>query len=50
MLDLASSLADQEHCGLFEVMSNEECGREVVQMQKEGYMAGDIAKNLCGQA
>jgi serine/threonine protein phosphatase PrpC len=56
-LDLASSLADRCHCavvlacdGLFEVMSNEEVGREVVRMRKEGYKAGDIAKNLCGQA
>jgi len=56
-LDLASSLADREHCalvlacdGLFEVMSNEEVGREVIRMRGEGYMAGDTAKNLCGQA
>jgi serine/threonine protein phosphatase PrpC len=56
-LDLLSSLADREHCalvlacdGLFEVMSSEELGREVVRMRKEGYMAGDVAKNLCGQA
>lgn len=56
-LDLATSLADRQHCalvlacdGLFEVMSNEEVGREVVRMRKEGYRAGDIAKNLCGQA
>jgi len=56
-LGLASSLADRRHCavvlacdGLFEVMSNEEVGREVIRMRKEGYKAGDIAKNLCGQA
>ena len=56
-LNLASSLADREHCalvlacdGLFEVMCNEEVGREVVRMRREGYMAGNIAKNLCGQA
>jgi hypothetical protein len=49
MLDLAGSLADPEHCGFFEVMSNEECGREVVRMRKEGYMAGDVTKNLCIQ-
>lgn len=36
--------------GLFEVMSNEEVGREVVRMRREEYKAGDIAKNLCGQA
>lgn len=56
-VNLASSLADRQHCavvlacdGLFEVMSNEEVGREVVRMRTEGYKAGDIAKNLCGQA
>ena len=56
-LNLANSLADREHCaivlacdGLFEVMSNEEVGGEVVRMKQEGYKAGDIAKNLCGQA
>ncbi|KAL7547760.1 hypothetical protein ACHAWF_011038 [Thalassiosira exigua] len=56
-LDLSSSLAAREHCavvlacdGLFEVMSNEEVGREVTRMRKEGYFAGDISKNLCGQA
>jgi serine/threonine protein phosphatase PrpC len=56
-LDLASSLADRQHCavvlacdGIYEVMSNEEVGKEIVRMRKEGYKAGDIAKNLCGQA
>ena len=56
-LNLASSLADRQNCalvlacdGLFEVMSNEEVGREVIRMRGEGYAAGDIAKNLCGQA
>ena len=56
-LNLASSLANRDKCalvlacdGLFEVMSNEEVGREVVRMRGEGYNAGDIAKNLCGQA
>ena len=56
-LNLTSCLTDRELCalvlacdGLFEVMSNEEVGREVIRMRCEGYMAGDIAKNLCGQA
>lgn len=56
-VNLASALADRQKCalvlacdGLFEVMSNEEVGREVVRMRGEGYKAGDIAKNLCGQA
>lgn len=56
-LNLGRLLADRQHCalvlacdGLFEVMSNEEVGREVVRMRGEGYKAGDIAKNLCGQA
>lgn len=58
-LSLSSSLADrtQDSCalvlacdGVFEVMSNEEVGREVVRMRYEGYKPGDIAKNLCGQA
>jgi serine/threonine protein phosphatase PrpC len=31
-------------------MSNEEVGREVVRLRQEGYKAGDVAKNLCGQA
>ena len=31
-------------------MSNDEVGREVIRMRGEGYAAGDIAKNLCGQA
>ncbi|KAL7532864.1 hypothetical protein ACHAXR_008256 [Thalassiosira sp. AJA248-18] len=59
ILNLASLLADRQQntcalvlaCdGLFEVMSNEEVGREVVRMRSEGYKAGDIAKNLCGKA
>jgi len=56
-LDLASSFVDRQYpsvvlaCdGLFEVMDNEEVGREVVRMRAEGYKAGDVAKNLCGQA
>jgi len=56
-LNLASSLAGHQNCalllacdGLFEVMSNEEVRREVVRMRSKGYTAGDIAKNLCGQA
>jgi serine/threonine protein phosphatase PrpC len=56
-LNLANSLAGREYCalvlacdGLFEVMDNEEVGNEVIRMRQEGYMAGDIAKNLCGQA
>jgi len=56
-LDLANCMAGREYCalvlacdGLFEVMDNEEVGREVIRMRQEGYMAGDIAKNLCGQA
>lgn len=36
--------------GLFEVMSSEEVGREVVLMRKAGYKADEVAKNLCGQA
>lgn len=54
---LSQILDERQHCalvlscdGLFEVMSNEEVGREVVRMRKEGYKAGEIAKNLCGQA
>ena len=42
-LNLASALADRRHCalvlacdGLFEVMSNEEVGKEVVRMREEG--------------
>jgi len=56
-LDLVNSMADRDICavvlgcdGVFEVMSNEEVGREVVRMRRAGYNAGDIAKNLCGQA
>ncbi len=56
-LKLSQILQDRQHCalvlscdGLFEVMSNEEVGREVVRMRKEGYQAAEIAKNLCGQA
>eukprot|EP00581_Thalassiosira_minuscula_P015230 CAMPEP_0183716110 /NCGR_PEP_ID=MMETSP0737-20130205/10120_1 /TAXON_ID=385413 /ORGANISM="Thalassiosira miniscula, Strain CCMP1093" /LENGTH=1061 /DNA_ID=CAMNT_0025945321 /DNA_START=142 /DNA_END=3327 /DNA_ORIENTATION=+ len=56
-LNLSRSLTDRQQCalvlacdGLFEVMSNEEVGREVVRMRDEGYKAGDVAKNLCGQA
>ena len=52
-LDLSVSLAGRRHgavvlaCdGLFEVMSNEEVGNEIIRMRKEGYVAGDIAKNL----
>ena len=50
-------MADRDNCavvlacdGLFEVMSNEEVGREVVRMRRARYNPGDIAKNLCGQA
>ena len=57
VLDLSRTFADSRPgalvlaCdGLFEVMSSEEVGREVVRMRNENYMAGDIAKNLCGQA
>ena len=56
-LNLDSLLSDRTNCalvlacdGLFEVMSNEEVGREVVRMREAGYKAGDISKNLCGQA
>lgn len=56
-LNISSSIADRRDCalvlacdGLFEVMSNEEVGREVVRLRQEGYKAGDVAKNLCGQA
>ena len=56
-LNLGTSLANRQNCalvlacdGLFEVMSNEEVGREVARMRGEGYAAGDAAKNLCGQA
>jgi serine/threonine protein phosphatase PrpC len=56
-LRLSQILDERQHCalvlscdGLFEVMSNEEVGNEVVRMRKEGYKAGEVAKNLCGQA
>lgn len=56
-LSLSQILDERQHCtlvlscdGLFEVMSDEEVAREVVRMRKEGYKAGEIAKNLCGQA
>ena len=56
-VNLASALAGRQHnaivlaCdGLLEVMSSEEIGREVVLMRKAGYKAGEVAKNLCGQA
>lgn len=56
-LRLSEVLDERQNCalllscdGLFEVMSNEEVGREVVRMRKEGYKAGEVAKNLCGQA
>lgn len=56
-LQLSEIVEARQHCalvlscdGLFEVMSNEEVGLEVVRMRKEGYKAGEIAKNLCGQA
>eukprot|EP00804_Cyclotella_cryptica_P003019 CCRYP_006010-RA/>CCRYP_006010-RA protein AED:0.28 eAED:0.28 QI:747/1/1/1/1/1/3/53/323 len=56
-LQLSQILDERQHCalvlscdGLFEVMSNEEVGLEVVRMRKEGYKAGETAKNLCGQA
>lgn len=57
ILSLSNILEERQFCavvlscdGLFEVMSNEEVGLEVVRMRKEGYKAGEIAKNLCGQA
>ena len=56
-LNIDTLLSDRTNCalvlacdGLFEVMSNEEVGREVVRMREAGYKAGDISKNLCGQA
>ena len=56
-LQLSQMLDNRQYCavvlacdGLFEVMSNEEVGREVIRMRKEGYKAGEISKNLCGQA
>lgn len=56
-LNLSQILRDRQNCalvlscdGLFEVMSNEEVGREVVRMRKEGYKADAVSKNLCGQA
>ena len=56
-LRLSQVLDERQNCalvlscdGLFEVMSNEEVGLEVVRMRKEGYKAGEVAKNLCGQA
>ena len=56
-VNLASALAGRQQnaivlaCdGLLEVMSSEEIGREVVLMRKAGYKAGEVAKNLCGQA
>ena len=56
-VNLVSALAGRQHnaivlaCdGLLEVMSSEEIGREVVLMRKAGYKAGEVAKNLCGQA
>lgn len=52
-IDLVNSMADRDDCavvlacdGLFEVMSNEEVGREVVRMRRAGYNAGDIGKSL----
>mmetsp|Transcript_13229 Transcript_13229/g.27192 ORF Transcript_13229/g.27192 Transcript_13229/m.27192 type:complete len:1069 (-) Transcript_13229:124-3330(-) len=56
-LNLSNMLADRQNCalvlacdGIFEVMSNEEVGREVVRMRQAGYAPGELAKNLCGQA
>lgn len=56
-LNIDTLLSDRTNCalvlacdGLFEVMCNEEVGREVVRMREAGYKAGDISKNLCGQA
>lgn len=55
-LPLLRILDEKQHCalvlscdGLFEVMSNEEVGLEVVQMRKEGYKAGEIAKTYAGR-
>lgn len=51
-LQLSGILNERQHCavmlscdGLFEVMSNEQVGREVVRMRKEGYKVGEAAKN-----
>jgi serine/threonine protein phosphatase PrpC len=56
-LNISSILEERHNCalvlacdGLFEVMSNEEVGNDVVRMRKQGYKAGEVAKNLCGMA
>lgn len=48
-LNLANMLADRQHCalvlacdGLFEVMSNEEVGKEVIRMREAGYAPGEV--------
>jgi serine/threonine protein phosphatase PrpC/serine/threonine protein kinase len=56
-IDLTDMVAERENCcivlatdGLFEVIDNEECGRDVIKLREEGLDASEAAKQLCRMA
>ena len=56
-IDLSSALAERENGiifiasdGIFEVIDNEEVGRDIISMRESGMSAADAAKTICGMA
>ena len=56
-VNLSNMLAERENCsimlasdGLFEVIDNEEAGREVLRLREEGQTASEVAKRQCRKA
>ena len=56
-VDLSEMLTERELCsvvmasdGLFEVVDNEEAGRDVCRWREEGQSADEVAKQLCRKA